>query len=348
MTQLKCLIREAEQWKDNLPWEDPAPYLRAKDLLPLRMDYDRTREYIQKHFGSDEQKVQEIELEDGSVYLYDPKDAYYYDISRILDVISEEKSFSYATYILRVIATDLVASPSSINVDSQVIRQAMLDELDFYPLDNLDDYLEFEVNEQQYDWLIRGEYWPDENERYLDYFNRVYQLLDEFRDRKLRTTELKDFIREQKFDSDVLAYWTWKFIIQLIDIYKSTDEPLRRCQRELLRVVDRLGPLVIKPEPVAQPTFVSPICLNKKRGFKINFIRVVNVLIELGFFVGLNGERITKKIVFHLLAILLNDPTLENYDKDLSNSMQNSNAIDKQSIIFDEMKQKHQEIYNSK
>ena len=39
---------------------------------------------------------------------------------------------------------------------------------------------------------------------------------------------------------------------------------------------------------------------------------------------------------------------LSDYDKDLSNSMASSVAFEKQTRIFDDMKVKHQEIYNSK
>ena len=39
---------------------------------------------------------------------------------------------------------------------------------------------------------------------------------------------------------------------------------------------------------------------------------------------------------------------LTDYDKDLSNSMASSTAYDKQTRIFDDMKEKHLEIYNSK
>lgn len=39
---------------------------------------------------------------------------------------------------------------------------------------------------------------------------------------------------------------------------------------------------------------------------------------------------------------------LSNYDKDLSNSMQSGMAFEKQSRIFNELKEKHEDIYNSK
>lgn len=60
-----------------------------------------------------------------------------------------------------------------------------------------------------------------------------------------------------------------------------------------------------------------------------------------------NGGRLTKKEYMIAFGKAFNID-LSDYDKDLSNSMASSVAFEKQTRIFDDMKVKHQEIYNSK
>ena len=91
----------------------------------------------------------------------------------------------------------------------------------------------------------------------------------------------------------------------------------------------------------------SPLHLSKKRGTKIDFIRVMNAWYECGKVEDANGGKLTKKEFFTWVGKLFNID-LSDYDKDLSNSMSSSVAFDKQTRIFDELKEKQQDIYNSK
>lgn len=91
----------------------------------------------------------------------------------------------------------------------------------------------------------------------------------------------------------------------------------------------------------------SPLFLSKKKGTKIDFIRVMNAWYECGKVEDANGGKPTKKEFFTWLGKLFNID-LSDYDKDLSNSVASSVAFDKQTRIFDELKEKQQEIYNSK
>lgn len=92
---------------------------------------------------------------------------------------------------------------------------------------------------------------------------------------------------------------------------------------------------------------VSPVHLSKKRGNRIDLIRIANAIYELGMVEDGNGGRLTKKDFMVAFGRAFN-VDLSDYDKDLSNSMASSVAYEKQTRIFDEMKEKHQEIYNSK
>lgn len=94
-------------------------------------------------------------------------------------------------------------------------------------------------------------------------------------------------------------------------------------------------------------SFTSPVHLSKKKGNRIDLIRIANAFYELGMVEDANGGRLTKKEFMVAFGHTFNID-LADYDKDLSNSMASSVAYEKQTRIFDEMKEKHQEIYNSK
>lgn len=100
-----------------------------------------------------------------------------------------------------------------------------------------------------------------------------------------------------------------------------------------------------EPTPVSQEA--SPVYLAKRKGNKIDLIRIANAIYELGMVEDANGGRLTKKEYMIAFGKAFNID-LSDYDKDLSNSMASSVAFEKQTRIFDDMKVKHQEIYNSK
>ena len=100
------------------------------------------------------------------------------------------------------------------------------------------------------------------------------------------------------------------------------------------------------PSPTTQHP--SPVYLAKEpRGFKIDLIRVVNVLYMLGFFTGKNGAKVTKKEVFTAIGKALNID-LSTYDSDLSRSLSDSTALEKHLSIFDRMREKMVEVFNGR
>ena len=90
----------------------------------------------------------------------------------------------------------------------------------------------------------------------------------------------------------------------------------------------------------------SPLHLSQNAS-KIDLIRIMNAWYECGKVVDVNGAKPTKKEFFTWVGKLFNID-LTTYDKDLSNSMNSSVAYDKQIRIFEELKEKHENIYNSK
>ena len=91
----------------------------------------------------------------------------------------------------------------------------------------------------------------------------------------------------------------------------------------------------------------SNVFLNPKKGYKIDFIRAMNSLYELGHFQDAQGGSITKKEFFTTLGRFVN-VDLKDYDKDLSRALGDSTALDKNLKIFVQMKEKMEEIFNSK
>lgn len=67
---------------------------------------------------------------------------------------------------------------------------------------------------------------------------------------------------------------------------------------------------------------------------------------EIGMFTGKNGEPVTKKefmVAFGKAANI----DLTKYDNDLSRALSDSTALDKHLRVFDDMRQKMTDIFNS-
>lgn len=97
----------------------------------------------------------------------------------------------------------------------------------------------------------------------------------------------------------------------------------------------------------AQPQQTSNIYLSNKKGMKIDYIRVINCLYELGFFVDEKQNTVNKIDVMKAFGFITNKD-LKNYDKDLSRALSDSTALTKHLEIFDILKEKMTEIFNIK
>lgn len=106
------------------------------------------------------------------------------------------------------------------------------------------------------------------------------------------------------------------------------------------------GTATTEKAPNSHSDMGSPLHLSKSAS-KIDLIRIMNAWYECGKVVDDNGAKPTKKDFFTWVGRLFNI-NLTHYDKDLSTSMASSVANDKQVRIFDELKSKHEEIYNAK
>lgn len=329
-----------------------------KDLLPLRKDKDATCEYMNNHLSADTRyqhyMLQKELFERGNaMQLEEPTfDAIEGEVSmdiaaevreELFHVIEDDGSFGYLFYIL---GTEQNARHNSEPIDcipnDERIVQRLTANRDDYPQDNLDGYINENLNYQQYNTLIDGHYWEDDDSLYLQYFNRVYEMYDELRLRKQSISGIKGYLREQQFDSDAQKYWSLAFIITLIEESEEEDDSLGRCKQELIRVVEPMKELFnITDGEVPQ----SPVYLTERKGVKIDIIRVLNSLYELGTFTGKDGKPISKKEFMAAMGKAIN-VDLSNYDKDLSRALSDSTALDKHLKIFKEMLQKMTDIFN--
>ena len=129
--------------------------------------------------------------------------------------------------------------------------------------------------------------------------------------------------------------------------YNDNSESVITISPEGTKVEQHLHP---QEKPVANDNSVcieSPVYLSDEKGAKIDIIRVLNVLYELGMFHGKNGAKLLKKDFFTAMGKAINKD-LSNYDKDLSRSTSDSTALEKHLRIFVDMKKKMEEIWNSK
>lgn len=144
------------------------------------------------------------------------------------------------------------------------------------------------------------------------------------------------------FDNDVEKYWVYAFIITLIEASKQKDESLGRCKVQLAREIEPLREKVIL-QPVSQG--MSPVHLADRTGIRIDIIRILNVLYEMGTFTGENGKKIRKKDVMIAMGQAMNID-LSGYDKDLSRSLSDSTKLEKHQKVFEDMLQKMTDIFN--
>ena len=90
---------------------------------------------------------------------------------------------------------------------------------------------------------------------------------------------------------------------------------------------------------------VSGIYLSKERGRRLDMIRIINVLIEMGFFDDAKGKRAKKKDVFGVLGNAMNTD-FSNFSHDLSSSLTDSTSMNKHLKIFEEMLDVMKKIFN--
>lgn len=328
------------------------------DLLPLRKDRVATGEYLNNHLSADiryqhytlQKKLFDsgnaMQLEEPSYEKIDGEismDIAHVVREELFKAVREDESFGYLFYFLGSEQNSRHnGEPIDCIPNDERIVQCICEHRDDYPKDHLDDFINDNLNYQQYNLLMDGHYWADDDVLYLAFFNRVYAIYDELRLRKQSVSGLRNFLREQEFDTEAQKYWTYAYIITLIDTYGKDDNSLYRCKQELTRIVE---PMKDQFTPESSTKQQSVVYLTERKGAKIDIIRILNVLYELGAFTGKDGQPISKREFMTAMGKAINID-LSNYDKDLSRALSDNTTIEKHLRVFKEMTQKMTDIFN--
>lgn len=331
------------------------------DLTPLRQDKQATDEYFNHRLSADIRRrdyLLRMELyergnamQKESPVLDEIADELPVEISsevreQLFHIIAEDESFGYLYFLLGTEQnTKRKHNPINCLPDESKIHDTIMRYRDDYPKANLDDYLNDDLNYQQYDRLTSGGYMADEDETMLQYFNSTFEIYDQLRLHKQSVSGARNYLRILHFKDDNLKYWTLEYVITLIDKYEHDDEQLARCRKEIEKIIQPIQQTVVKQEDMLLEK--SKVYLNSRKGAKLDLIRIINTLYELGFFTDEAGSKIQKKIVFTTIGKSLNID-LSSYDKDLSRSLSDSTALDKHLKIFNDMLTCMTNVFNSK
>lgn len=113
---------------------------------------------------------------------------------------------------------------------------------------------------------------------------------------------------------------------------------------DLCGLIDKQIELLRQLDEQAGVSLNSNLRLSRKKGFKVNFIRVINILFRLSFFTNKEGNNITKKEVFEAFGRAINQD-LSSFQNHLSATKSAANSDMRNTlVIFEEMHAKQQEI----
>lgn len=334
------------------------------DLLPLRLDKEATENYYNNVLTPDIRKqnyVLQLKMHKSKNAMQTeiPTEEHYNEeISEdtakeirkeLFSIISEDCSFGYLYYLL---GTEQNArkgnTPIDCIPDKAQIKRAIKTYHDDYPKSNLDSYLEDDFNYSQYDEIIS--IFTRDTDKVLSIFNMAYQIFDDVRCYKNRVSKISIYLGELNFSNEQEQYVTLSIVKNLFNKFCSTEPTTYHCVRELERILEPIQnsfDVFKKGEKGGNCNKKSRIYLNNQRGMKLDLIRVVNALYEKGFFKDESQNKISKKEVFETFGECLN-MDLSKFQNDLSRSLTDSTALEKHLKIFEDLKEKMEDIFNSR
>ena len=331
------------------------------DLLPLRLDKEATEDYYNNVLTPDirnQNYVLQLKMHESKNAMQSEipiEEHYNEELSEdtakeirkeLFYIISEDNSFGYLYYLL---GTELNAKKGNAPIDcipdKSQIKQAIKAYHDDYPKSNLDSYLEDDFNYAQYDEIIST--YTRDTDKVLSIFNMAYQIFDDVRCYKNRVSKIIVYLGELNFPNEQELYTTLSIVKNLFNNFCSTEPTTYHCVRELERIIEPHQTIfnADKKEEICNKK--SRIYLNNQRGMKLDFIRVVNALYEKGFFKDELQNKISKKEVFETFGECLN-MDLSKFQNDLSRSLTDSTALEKHLKIFEDLKEKMEDIFNSR
>ena len=262
----------------------------------------------------------------------------------LFEVIKEDASYGYMFYLLGTEHnTRYNAHPVDCMPQEDRIMTALRVQRDDYPKDDLGGYLDDDFNYEEYDRLVKVQIYGDDSEAMLRHFNRAYEIYDRLRVHSSKISDVRLFLQGLQFQSDSEKSEVLKFVCRMAQTFSAGDAGVGRSVKELERYFGLAADVDVSYSQATN----SRVFLNQQRGYKINFIRVINCLYELGFFKDKQQNAISKIEVMRTLGAVVN-LDLSDYDKDLSRSLTDSTTLEKHLKIFKDMKDKMESIFNSK
>lgn len=324
------------------------------ELLTIRTDKYATDQYFNDYLYADWRKEQYekamkiyrldntvdkpvLNHTDGEI----PADIAFEFRSQLFDVLKGDASYGYAFYQLAMeknrINSMYQSKPIQCVPDEAAIKTAINSFRDDYPKTSLDEFLDDEFNYGYYD-LLSSSQCASTTEAMLNFFNNAYALYDELRCIKSKVTQVKQHIGAMTFNSEEEKRLLLDYVANLIETTNLNDKALARCKNEIEKFITSPSDRII-----AKPTV--PVYLKKTpKGAKVNLIRIVNVLHEMGLFVDKDGNKASKIDTFAAIGYALNT-NLSSFQNDLSTGNAATDR-DKTSVlkIFKEMLSRQEQI----
>ena len=177
---------------------------------------------------------------------------------------------------------------------------------------------------------------PDYNVEY-GYITTLLELpWDETTEDNLDLANAQKVLDDDHFGSQRAKELAGDFICNIIMMTNEDDKRLDRVKDELSRHLP-------DDAPVHTPS-LSRFHLKQKKGNKTNLVRVMNVLLEMGFFTDADGAKATKADFFQALGKLLNED-FKDYQNLLSTT-KGASVADQRALtkIFEDMLDKQKEL----
>ncbi len=254
----------------------------------------------------------------------------------LFDVIKEDKTFGYLYFLLGNLRnSQRPTNPIDCVPDEHGIVEALKISRDDYPKSSLSEFLDDDINFAKYQDLTDAGI--TDEAKLLTWFNNAYRIYDEMRLVKSNPiAAVRVFLDDSSYESQAAKDLTGRFICEIISRTAQDDKRLGRIEEELDRHL---------PDESSLPdTDSSKFHLQQKKGRKTDFVRVMNVLLEMGFIVDSDASKAKKSDFFQALGKLLNE-NFKDYQNLLSTtkgaSVSDQKALTK---VFEDMLAKQKEI----
>lgn len=230
------------------------------DLSPLRMDKKKTDEYYNKVLSSDIRKqtyLLQVDLYDkcNAMQQEEPRLETFegevpYEIAAdvretLFQILKEDKSFGYVFFQL---GNEHNSKHSSDPIDCipnhDIISNAISNNRDCYPHEEIASYLDDDFNYDQNEMLLSNGYSENEPEKLTSIFNLAYETYDVLRCRKSSIAAIKQQLASIMPTDDLSAKdisYALEITLSLISEYSPEDKAMERVANEIQKKFSSLG-----------------------------------------------------------------------------------------------------------